>query len=64
MISRLLIGILARRQQGYGRRGMQIERDEVQILTGPGTALPSAVPLLLQIINRDHVNWAEREHQP
>ena len=38
---------LARRQQGYGRGGrMQIERDEVQILTGLGTALPSAVPLL------------------
>lgn len=56
---------LARRQQGYGRGGrMQIERDEVQILTGLWNGVTLGSPITLQIINRDHANWAEREHQP
>ncbi len=51
---------LARRQQGYGRgRRMQIERDEVEFLSGvrAGEALGS--PLAMLIRNRDWKNWQE-----
>ncbi|MDQ8154913.1 MAG: chorismate synthase [Gemmatimonadota bacterium] len=51
---------LARRQQGYGRgRRMQIERDEVEFLSGvrAGEALGS--PLAMLIRNRDWQNWQE-----
>lgn len=56
---------LARRQQGYGRGGrMQIEQDEVQILTGLWNGVTIGSPITLQIINQDHANWAGKHHLP
>ncbi len=52
---------LWRRQQGYGRGGrMQIESDEVQILSGIrfGKTIGSPVALLIQ--NRDWGNWMHK----
>jgi chorismate synthase len=52
---------LARRQVGYGRgERMQIEKDEVEILSGIrfGKTLGGPVALLLR--NRDWVNWREK----
>ncbi|HWS14710.1 MAG TPA: chorismate synthase, partial [Candidatus Methylomirabilis sp.] len=52
---------LARRQVGYGRgERMQIERDEVEILSGVrfGKAMGGPVAMLLR--NRDWVNWQEK----
>ena len=51
---------LARRQQGYGRgRRMQIERDEIEFLSGvrAGEALGSPIAMLIR--NRDWKNWQE-----
>ena len=51
---------LARRQQGYGRgRRMQIERDEIEFLSGvrAGETLGSPVGMLIR--NRDWKNWQE-----
>jgi chorismate synthase len=51
---------LARRQQGYGRgRRMQIERDEVELLSGvrAGESLGSPVAMLVR--NRDWQNWRD-----
>lgn len=51
---------LARRQQGYGRgRRMQIERDEIEFLSGlrAGETLGSPVAMLVR--NRDWKNWSE-----
>ncbi|MEN3004374.1 chorismate synthase [Dehalobacterium formicoaceticum] len=51
---------LARRQMGYGRGGrMQIEQDQVEILSGVRNGLTMGSPITLQIKNRDWVNWAE-----
>lgn len=55
---------LARRQVGYGRgERMQIERDEVEILSGVrfGRTLGGPVAMLLR--NRDWVNWREKMAQ-
>jgi len=52
---------LARRQVGYGRgERMQIERDEVEILSGVrfGRTLGSPVSMLVR--NRDWENWQEK----
>ncbi|MGQ0764591.1 MAG: chorismate synthase [Gemmatimonadota bacterium] len=51
---------LARRQQGYGRgRRMQIEHDEVQLLSGVRAGETTGAPIAMMIINRDWKNWAE-----
>ncbi|HEX9205011.1 MAG TPA: chorismate synthase [Candidatus Deferrimicrobiaceae bacterium] len=55
---------LARRQVGYGRGDrMQIEKDEVEILSGVrfGKTLGGPVAMLLR--NRDWVNWREKMAQ-
>jgi len=55
---------LARRQVGYGRgERMQIEKDEVEILSGVrfGKTLGGPVAMLLR--NRDWVNWRDRMAQ-
>ena len=51
---------LRRRQGGYGRgKRMQIERDEVELLSGVrhGYSLGSPITLLVQ--NRDHAKWQD-----
>ncbi len=51
---------LARRQLGYGRGGrMQIERDEVNIISGVRHCRTLGSPIGLMIRNRDWVNWRE-----
>jgi chorismate synthase len=52
---------LARRQGGYGRGGrMQIERDQVQILSGVRWGTTIGSPVTLAISNRDWPNWQEK----
>ena len=51
---------LARRQQGYGRgRRMQIEQDEVEILSGVRAGETLGSPIAMLIRNRDWTNWGE-----
>ncbi len=51
---------LARRQQGYGRgRRMQIERDEVEFLSGVRAGETVGSPVAMLIRNRDWKNWQE-----
>jgi chorismate synthase len=51
---------LALRQTGYGRgRRMQIERDEVEFLSGVRAGRTTGAPIALKIENRDHRNWLE-----
>lgn len=49
---------LARRQKGYGRgRRMQIETDQVQILSGVRFGKTTAAPVTLVIENKDWKHW-------
>ncbi len=51
---------LARRQQGYGRgRRMQIERDEIEFLSGVRAGETIGAPVAMMIRNRDWKNWVE-----
>jgi len=51
---------LARRQQGYGRgRRMQIERDEVELLSGVRAGETLGSPIAMVVRNRDWKNWSE-----
>jgi len=51
---------LARRQQGYGRgRRMQIERDEVEFLSGVRAGETLGSPVAMLVRNRDWKNWQE-----
>ncbi|UCF29985.1 MAG: chorismate synthase [bacterium] len=51
---------LARRQMGYGRgQRMQIESDQVQILSGVRGGKTLGSPITMQIRNRDWENWKE-----
>ena len=51
---------LARRQQGYGRgRRMQIERDEVELLSGVRAGETIGSPIAMLVRNRDWQNWQE-----
>ncbi len=51
---------LFRRQQGYGRgRRMQIERDEVEFLSGVRAGETLGSPIAMLIRNRDWKNWVE-----
>src|SRR5256885_8903841 len=55
---------LHRRQQGYGRSPrQQIERDEVEVLSGLRHGRTLGTPLALVVRNRDHKNW-ERGMSP
>jgi chorismate synthase len=50
---------LHRRQQGYGRSPrQQIERDEVEVLSGLRHGRTLGTPLALLVRNRDHENWS------
>lgn len=49
---------LARRQKGHGRgRRMQIEKDEVQILSGVRHGITLGSPITLAVTNRDFKHW-------
>ena len=49
---------LARRQLGYGRGGrMQIEKDQVEILSGVRKGLTLGSPISLFVKNKDYENW-------
>jgi chorismate synthase len=51
---------LARRQQGHGRgRRMQIERDEVEFLSGVRAGQTLGSPISMLIRNRDWKNWVD-----
>ena len=51
---------LARRQQGYGRgRRMQIERDQIEFLSGVRAGETIGSPIAMLIRNRDWKNWEE-----
>ncbi|HEF7304550.1 TPA: chorismate synthase [Bacillus cereus] len=51
---------LARRQKGYGRgRRMQIETDQVQILSGVRHGETLGSPIALVVENRDFAHWTE-----
>jgi len=51
---------LGRRQQGYGRgRRMQIERDEVEFVSGVRAGETLGSPIAMLIRNRDWRNWQE-----
>ncbi len=51
---------LFRRQQGYGRgRRMQIERDEIEFLSGVRAGETIGSPIAMLIRNRDWKNWVE-----
>jgi chorismate synthase len=51
---------LARRQQGYGRgRRMQIERDEVELLSGVRAGETIGSPIAMLVRNRDWQNWQD-----
>jgi chorismate synthase len=53
-------GELARRQQGYGRgRRMQIERDEVEFLSGVRAGQTIGSPIAMLVRNRDWKNWQD-----
>jgi chorismate synthase len=52
---------LARRQLGYGRGGrMQIEKDQVQFLSGIRWGRTLGAPITLSIRNRDWENWDKK----
>lgn len=51
---------LARRQQGYGRgRRMQIEKDQVELLSGVRAGYTLGSPIAMLIRNRDWKNWQD-----
>ncbi|SDW59032.1 chorismate synthase [Marininema mesophilum] len=51
---------LLRRQKGHGRgRRMQIESDEVQILSGIRFGMTTGAPVALAIENKDWAKWTE-----
>ncbi len=51
---------LFRRQQGYGRgRRMQIERDEIEFLSGVRAGETLGSPVAMLIRNKDWKNWVE-----
>lgn len=51
---------LARRQKGYGRgRRMQIEKDQVQILSGVRHGRTTGAPITLVVENKDWTHWTK-----
>jgi chorismate synthase len=51
---------LARRQQGYGRgRRMQIERDQIEFLSGVRAGETLGSPIAMLVRNRDWKNWED-----
>ncbi|MGC4378647.1 chorismate synthase [Fictibacillus sp. Mic-4] len=51
---------LARRQKGHGRgRRMQIEKDQVQILSGVRHGVTLGSPITLAVENRDFTHWTK-----
>jgi len=56
---------LRRRQGGYGRgQRMEIERDEVEMLSGVANGLTTGAPIALRIENKDWATWQDREVPP
>jgi len=51
---------LSKRQQGYGRgRRMQIEKDQVKILSGVRFGKTTGAPITLVIENKDYKHWTK-----
>ena len=51
---------LHRRQKGYGRgKRMQIEEDEVEILSGLRNGISIGSPISFLIKNKDWINWSD-----
>lgn len=51
---------LARRQKGYGRgRRMQIEKDQVQIVSGVRHGQTIGAPIALIVENKDFAHWTK-----
>ncbi|MGE5396658.1 MAG: chorismate synthase [Chitinophagales bacterium] len=51
---------LKRRQKGHGRGGrMQLEDDQIEILSGIRDSLTLGTPITFIIRNRDHANWSD-----
>jgi chorismate synthase len=56
---------LARRQVAYGAGGrMKIEKDRARITAGVAAGLTTGGPIALEVPNRDHGAWAEKEIPP
>jgi chorismate synthase len=56
---------LRRRQGGYGRgQRMEIEHDEVEILSGIAKGITIGSPIALRIENKDWANWKDRDIPP
>lgn len=56
---------MARRQAGFGSGGrMKIERDRARISAGVLDGRTTGAPVALEIRNRDHAAWADREIPP
>ncbi|HEY4553304.1 MAG TPA: chorismate synthase, partial [Bacillaceae bacterium] len=51
---------LGRRQKGYGRgRRMQIEKDQVEILSGVRHGITTGAPITLVVHNDDYKHWTK-----
>ena len=56
---------MARRQQSYGSGGrMRIEQDRARITAGVMAGKTTGAPIALEIDNRDHRAWADKEIAP
>ena len=63
--AQIINGELARRQRGFGAGPrMKIEQDAVNILGGVLAGETTGAPIALQIDNRDHKKWLDKEIDP
>jgi chorismate synthase len=56
---------MARRQKGFGSGGrMRIEHDRARITAGIAAGRTTGAPIALEIENRDHESWRDRDIEP